>query len=113
MRGSSTWSRRAGCLVPSCRRRSRLSGNALGRQLSDSSSRIRTSSQQRAREFQPSDGLFPCDRREVFQEALKRIVGGQIINKVFERDSGACEDRGSPQNFGVTPNDRFQGGCGH
>ena len=66
----------------------------------DSSSRIRTRSQPRAREFQRRDSLFPRYRREVFQESLKRIACGQIINEVLERDSCACEDRVPPKTSG-------------
>ena len=82
--------------------------NGRGR---DSSSRMRTGSQQLARDLEGGHGLFSRDGRKVVEESLERVAGGEVINEVLEGHARTRKNGGSTQHVGVASDNRFQGGC--
>ena len=54
---------------------------------------MRTRNQQICGQLQSGHGLLPRDRREMIQEALEWIAGGEVVDQILDRQTSSSEDR--------------------
>jgi len=47
------------------------------------------------------NSLIPTDGREVIKKVVKPFTGLKIVDESLDRDAGAREDRGAPQDVGI------------
>ena len=87
----------------SCSGRSRASGRGK-----DSSSRMRTGSQQVSGEFERSDGLLTLHGGKVVQELIQTIPGGEVVEEVLHGHPGSAEDGRASEDLGVGLHNRIQ-----
>jgi hypothetical protein len=80
----------------SCSGSSRASGRG-----NDSSSRMRTGSQQIFGEFKRRDCLVTLHSRKVVEELIQRISGGQVVEEILYRHARSSEDRCAPEDLGI------------
>ena len=90
----------------SCSGSNRASGRGK-----DSSSRMRTGSQQVSREFESSDCLIAPHRGEVVEKLAQAVPGSQVIEEVLHGDPGPAKHGCAPEDLGVAMHDGIQ--CPH
>jgi hypothetical protein len=72
---------------------------------------MRTGSQEVSGEFKRRDHLVPLHGREIVEELIQRISGGQVVEEILYRHAGSPEDWRTPEDLGIDLHDRVQ--CPH